>query len=1299
MPKEISFMLLWVPAFVLTIVLTNLTTPTQAAPLTRPQQSVSIEFNILTEWVGMPAPATVGTEITYTYLIRVFGIQENSPTSIRVEDKNLGIVVNDTQNLPPNTLVQYITTTQLAATWLNSSSTFTNIVLASVNFDNQFVTATAEISIPVDITPSMQLEKTANVDQAIVGQTVIYSYTIYNDGNVIFTTTSLIDDKLGIVAEWEANTVTFSPGESAIFTKSTTVSLSDMPELVNTATLAAYNTSLGIAKLLTDTVVIKVFTDTIPAEFSCDFVTDISATECEGLVAFYNSTNGSEWFVQTNWLSETIICNNWYGVACFDSSGVKRVTGLSLAGNGLKGQLPAEIEQLPYLTDLDFNSNHLTGPISELLNLHKLKRLRLGSNELQGEIPAELATITSLTTIDLGQNQIHGSIPINLAELPHLTELFLDENQLTGEIPAELGQLTNLDYLNLYSNTLTGAIPTTLSNAKQLTNLNLGRNQLTGNIPAELGTLSQLTELYLFDNNLTGSIPQSFGDLTKLEVLNLAHNQLTDEIPTELGNVSQLVRLYLFDNQLTGPIPQSLGNLTQTLQILYLGDNQLTGQIPEELGNLQELTLLYLNDNQLTGPIPSSFGNLTNLQHLYLPNNRLSGEIPPELGNLSNLDTLKLASNPNLTGALPQSFVNLINLENFYFYETELCRPDNEAFLRWLNAVDAKVAGENVIPAPNDASVCHEPITGLQLISSSPTILGEKTYFTATVTSGSNIQYFWTIEGITVGPSSSDRAENRYNNVGQYIVTVKAENDTSSMTVSTRVFVMRPPTAVFSELAQTTPPNNTQAVSMADLDGDGDLDVFNANRQSAISQTRQSANSPANEIWLNDGAGKFVKTGQSLGIANSNAVALGDIDGDGDIDAMVGNDNNQPNEVWLNDGSGIFTQTQQPLFEADTNAVVLIDIDQDNDLDAVIGTTAGQNNTVFLNDGTGVFTATTSLGNSGSNAVVLGDVDNDNDLDAIIGTDSDQPNEVWLNDGNGVFTQTQQPLGNNNSQAVVLGDVDNDGDLDALIGTNNDHANEVWLNDGNGVFTQTQQPLGNSGGQAISLGDMDNDGNLDVMIANDTTNEVWLNDGSGVFTNTGQQLGEGGSNAIVLGDIDNDGDIDLFVGNDGSNEVFLNQNQKQQLSPATGAVIDFTEGQTITLTIPDGVFSQTTHFVYTALSMPHTPYPESFVPTGRNFQLEAFQGDTPISGALNGALTMRIYYDDVNITPETARLFYWQADNGWQDVMTTCTVTTTYRYGTNWAEMELCHLTDFALFAQETSAPKPDVTYLPIITR
>jgi hypothetical protein len=300
----------------------------------------------------------------------------------------------------------------------------------------------------------------------------------------------------------------------------------------------------------------------------------------------------------------------------------------------------------------------------------------------------------------------------------------------------------------------------------------------------------------------------------------------------------------------------------------------------------------------------------------------------------------------------------------------------------------------------------------------------------------------------------------------------------------------------------------SSAVALGDLNQDGYLDAVVGNY------------GQGNTVWLsaNDGTGKFKDSGQSLGNSLTTAVALGDLDGDEDLDLFEGN-NRQGNKVWFNDGTGKFTDSGQSLGNFFTTAIAIGDLDGNGTLDVFEGN-AAQPNRIWLNNGSGIFTDSgQTLGDSFTKAVALGDLNGDNNIDAFIGNVG-QPNQVWLNQGGGVFINSEQALGNTATVAVALADLNADKHLDVFVG-NAGQTSEVWLNDGSGKFTDTKQKLGNSLTQSVALGDLDNDQDIDAFLANKLqANKVWLNDGSGKFTDSGQNLGNAASLAVALGDID-----------------------------------------------------------------------------------------------------------------------------------------------------------------------------------
>lgn len=321
--------------------------------------------------------------------------------------------------------------------------------------------------------------------------------------------------------------------------------------------------------------------------------------------------------------------------------------------------------------------------------------------------------------------------------------------------------------------------------------------------------------------------------------------------------------------------------------------------------------------------------------------------------------------------------------------------------------------------------------------------------------------------------------------------------------------------------------DRTFSIALGDLEGDGDLDVLVANYLS-----------PGN-VWWNDGTGAL-EIGQTVGVETGHGIALGDLDGDGDLDAFIIH-NGDVDQVWLNDGAGNLTDSGQQLGQPEeaTTMVSLGDVDGDGDLDAL---TVHYQRPIklWLNDGQGVFEARAAGPGSNAVRISLGDVDGDGDLDALISF-VEQPDRIWLNDGRGNFTESDQAMsGVSGWGRAALGDLDGDGDLDAFV-SNSVDGDAIWFNDGGaqggtpGIFVNSGQELGI--GKHATLGDADGDGDLDAF----TCQGIWLNDGHGAFVAIGAGFNVAGCGGVWLGDIDGDGDLDaLIASHDRDNELWLN---------------------------------------------------------------------------------------------------------------------------------------------------------------
>ena len=96
----------------------------------------------------------------------------------------------------------------------------------------------------------------------------------------------------------------------------------------------------------------------------------------------------------------------------------------------LSGEIPSEIGQLIYLTDLYLGGNQLTSIPNEIGNLVNLQSLFLYDNQLIS-IPSEIGNLNNLRTLDVGYNQIT-ELPNELFSLINLEVLRLEHNLLTS---------------------------------------------------------------------------------------------------------------------------------------------------------------------------------------------------------------------------------------------------------------------------------------------------------------------------------------------------------------------------------------------------------------------------------------------------------------------------------------------------------------------------------------------------------------------------------------------------------------------------------------------------------------------------------------------------------------------------------------------------------------------------------------------------------------------------------------------------------------------------------------------------
>jgi hypothetical protein len=350
--------------------------------------------------------------------------------------------------------------------------------------------------------------------------------------------------------------------------------------------------------------------------------------------------------------------------------------------------------------------------------------------------------------------------------------------------------------------------------------------------------------------------------------------------------------------------------------------------------------------------------------------------------------------------------------------------------------------------------------------------------------------------------------------------------------------------------------SNVASPVFADIDGDGDEDLYvGRNNGNIITYTNNNGNFTV--------AGYLQASGNIIDVGNNAVPTFADIDGDGDLDLYVG-ENGGTIEVFTNN-SGVFTANgvlgltdPVPLSQVvgGPAAPTFADTDGDGDLDLYVGTNTGE--IVTFTNANGFFSATGDLQSNLNLTIDHGiqsvptfrDADNDGDLDLYLNSWS--TNIFLYTNNGGVFTAAGKvqandiPVHVDGYSSPVFADIDADGDLDLYVGNNSGQL-EVFTNN-NGGFTGigNLQSIGVTSSSAPTFADIDNDGDLDLYVgSNDGTIEEF-NNANGTFTSAGDL--QAGGNPLDIGyyarpafaDIDGDGDLDLYVGKYEYIETFIN---------------------------------------------------------------------------------------------------------------------------------------------------------------
>jgi FG-GAP-like repeat len=449
----------------------------------------------------------------------------------------------------------------------------------------------------------------------------------------------------------------------------------------------------------------------------------------------------------------------------------------------------------------------------------------------------------------------------------------------------------------------------------------------------------------------------------------------------------------------------------------------------------------------------------------------------------------------------------------------------------------------------------------------------------------------------------------------------------------------------FSPRTTSLPGLDSASVAWGDVDRDGDLDLLLGGEGSSA-------------IWQNEGGNLGSTRLAQFASADLGDVAFIDVNTDGILDVFV-TGGAGASRLYLGEAGGIFREVApSPFAQLTRSAVAWGDADNDGDLDAVLFGVSRLDLRDFpqlygyANGGTGGFVQERWFNfalRDGAAAWV--DIDNDGDNDLIL-TGSTTFNAsgaqtvVYRNE-EGVLAPMAHNLPPIAYSALAIADFDLDGDPDLVISGANGNGllTKLFRNDGRGGFTQVSTALPQLSSPSLAWGDYDADGFPELILTGGTdttfgvasgTTEIWLNSGGDILRRSGNSFSGVRQGTAAWGDSDGDGDLDLVIvgATEAAGPPFtrLYRNDLNRKLPVPPAPIDLaaeTVGNDIVLSwsVPNGAPSGLSYNlrVGTAPGLEDVMSASAEVATGR--RLVVANGNAGWSGRwrLRG-LPLRTYY-------------------------------------------------------------------------
>lgn len=351
-------------------------------------------------------------------------------------------------------------------------------------------------------------------------------------------------------------------------------------------------------------------------------------------------------------------------------------------------------------------------------------------------------------------------------------------------------------------------------------------------------------------------------------------------------------------------------------------------------------------------------------------------------------------------------------------------------------------------------------------------------------------------------------------------------------------------------------PTTSAGVSVGDVDGDGELDILLAKGRHWPEMNR---------VLLGNGKGAFTTSNIGSEPDRTYSASLADLDGNGSLDLVVSNDRPDRKLVYRNDGKGQFTELG--VFGAPewpTRYVTLADLNNDGSPDIIAANRNGQKTQKHIpsfacfNDGKGGFSDCRPLPTQSATIIVAADFDGDGATDLFLPhRDGGQSTVAW-NDSKGNFSESMQ-LGPEDSRtrAAAAKDLNGDKLIDLIVGGEGGKGIEIYLNRGNRQFESARLLKSTErAAYAVLIEDLNRDGINDVVVGYDEgKGSVFFGCGSGhEFVETAWNDGAGAVYGLAVGDFDRDGWLDIVTARSGgTNAIWYSEPNPAKPTISQGA--------------------------------------------------------------------------------------------------------------------------------------------------